>query len=276
MVLVKLKSLSIAAIAVIALSASAWACHYVTFEASADCNGWAASGSNVVCGSRDTLAYIVNLKQGETVVATFAASFVVWATDPTWSFSVPWGMELCGDYVAEGHFYYISPGDVTDHRDFSIPFTCECEEGACHYTPGYWKNHPEAWPVTSLTVGCVTYNQADLLVILGKPVKGDATIILAHHLIAAKLNVANGADDSIAGTIAQADNLLCSYPLYSKPANPVRSQMLALKDALCAYNEYVVPGCEESSYLPAGSNLKTSSEDPSEESSWGAIKSIYR
>ena len=26
-------------------------------------------------------------------------------------------------------------------------------------TPGFWKNHPEAWPVSSVTVGGVTYTK---------------------------------------------------------------------------------------------------------------------
>src|SRR6185295_7670920 len=27
-------------------------------------------------------------------------------------------------------------------------------------TPGYWKNHPAAWPVASITVGGITYTKA--------------------------------------------------------------------------------------------------------------------
>lgn len=266
----------LAALGILVLAGSAWACNFTSFTADANCDGWTASGTNIVCGSRDTLAYVVNLKQDGAIIATFSASFVVWADNPTWSFDVPWGMELCGDYVAEGHFYYISPDDVTDYRDFMVPFTCECEEGGCHFTPGYWKNHPEAWPVTSLTVGCTTYSQAQLLVILDKPVRGDATIILAHHLIAAKLNVLSGADDSINSAIMAADALLCSYPLYSNPVDPIRSEMLGVKNTLCAYNEYIVPGCEEEIIMPTAEGIRLSPIAPEEDSSWGAIKNIYK
>jgi hypothetical protein len=248
------------------------------YGAIADCNGWTASGTNTVCGSRDTLAYVVNLKQGDAIIATFSATFVVWAADPTWSFDVPWGLELCGDYVAEGHFYCISQDDVTSSRDFNVPFTCECPNGGCHYTPGYWKNHASMWPVMELTMGCVTYNQAQLLTILNTPVGGDATIILAYHLIAAKLNVANGADDSINGMIAEGDRLLCLYPLYSNPRGTVRTRMLAVKDALCAFNEYEVPGCgdENPPIDEMSGDIRLSPAAPAEDASWGAIKSIYR
>jgi hypothetical protein len=76
----------------------------------------------------------------------------------------------------------------------------------CTFTQGYWKNHPSVWPVSSLMLGTVTYSKAQLLSILGQPAGGNGLIILAHQLIAAKLNIANGASStSVATTIAQAD-----------------------------------------------------------------------
>ncbi len=83
------------------------------------------------------------------------------------------------------------------------------QAGDCTLTQGYWKNHEEAWPVSSLTLGNVTYTKAELLVIFTTPVKGNGLISLAHQLIAAKLNVAAGADDAaIASTIDAADDLI--------------------------------------------------------------------
>ncbi len=67
----------------------------------------------------------------------------------------------------------------------------------CTYTgQGYWKNHPDDWPVTSLTLGGQIYSQAQMLDIFNTPPRGDATYILAHQLIPAKLNVAQGADNA--------------------------------------------------------------------------------
>ena len=61
----------------------------------------------------------------------------------------------------------------------------------CTRTQGFWKNHEETWPVEELSLGNVTYTKTELLAILRTPPRrGDATYILAHQLIAAKLTVA--------------------------------------------------------------------------------------
>jgi len=70
------------------------------------------------------------------------------------------------------------------------------ESQNCTYTIGFWKTHPEAWPVAGLTLGTVFYTNAELLSILNSSVGGNGLISLAHQLIAAKLNIANGADPS--------------------------------------------------------------------------------
>jgi hypothetical protein len=84
--------------------------------------------------------------------------------------------------------------------------------GGCSYTIGFWKNHTDVWPVGSLTLGGVLYNQTELLAILNQAPKGDKTIILAHQLIGAKLNLENGADPTALGTtIADADAWLAAH-----------------------------------------------------------------
>jgi hypothetical protein len=81
--------------------------------------------------------------------------------------------------------------------------------GGCVRGQGFWKNHPDEWPVTELQLGNVTYNQQELLDILHQPVRGNGLLILARQLIAAKLNIAAGADPScIQETIAEADALI--------------------------------------------------------------------
>jgi hypothetical protein len=79
----------------------------------------------------------------------------------------------------------------------------------CTLTQGFWKNHPSAWPVSSLQLGTVTYTQAQLIAILKQPVKGNGLVSLAHQLIAAKLNVASGTSTpAILNTIASADAMI--------------------------------------------------------------------
>jgi hypothetical protein len=86
------------------------------------------------------------------------------------------------------------------------------DDGGCTYTQGYWKTHAEAWPVTSLTLGAESYTAAELLAVFDTAVKGDASLTLADQLIAAKLNIENGADDSaVAVTIQNADAWLSTF-----------------------------------------------------------------
>lgn len=86
----------------------------------------------------------------------------------------------------------------------------------CTYTQGYWKNHPDAWPVSSLVLGTngKSYTKSQLIAILKTPVRGNGLISLAYQLIAAKLNVANGADPSaVAAYITQADQMIGSLTI---------------------------------------------------------------
>ena len=77
---------------------------------------------------------------------------------------------------------------------------------------GYWKTHLKAWPVSSLPLGGKSYTRTELLALLDSSSDGDASLILARQLIAAKLNVARGADPAaISATIAHADGLLSSF-----------------------------------------------------------------
>jgi hypothetical protein len=84
----------------------------------------------------------------------------------------------------------------------------EEDAGTPHYseprTQGYWKNHPEQWPVNALMLGGRMYPQAQLLLLLDTPPRGDASVILARQLIAAMLNESSGAPPCAAIVDAQA------------------------------------------------------------------------
>lgn len=104
-----------------------------------------------------------------------------------------------------------SLGGSTDEAALSEPPDGGAANGDCTLTQGYWKNHASAWPVSTLTLGSVSYDQDELIAILKTPVKGNGLVQLAHQLIAAKLNVAAGADDSaVHDAIADADALIGS------------------------------------------------------------------
>lgn len=77
-------------------------------------------------------------------------------------------------------------------------------------TPGYWKNHPEAWPA-SVTVGGVTYSRDEAIALFDKVAK-DKTYTMFSSLVSAKLNVGIGNDSScVSSTIAKADEWMVTY-----------------------------------------------------------------
>ncbi|MGE0825072.1 MAG: protease pro-enzyme activation domain-containing protein [Candidatus Binatia bacterium] len=121
----------------------------------------------------------------------------------------------------------------------------------CPLSHGYWKNHASAWPVTSLQLGAQTYSKTELLNFLGKPSRGDASLILAHQLIAAKLNIAAGVDSQpVAATSADADQRLSAFagklPYKVKPSSTAGTVMVADADKLADFNEgELTPHCEE-------------------------------
>lgn len=112
---------------------------------------------------------------------------------------------------------------------------------SCPRGQGYWKNRKAPWPVSSLTLGSQTYTKAQLLEILKTPVRGDATLILAYQLIAAKLNLANGSDPSPSKvTIEAADNFLSGLSgriPYNVKTNTAKGKaMTRIASALERYN----------------------------------------
>jgi hypothetical protein len=274
----KLHALALIVIALVLVGTGpALANHFSSLEGVADCDGFLVNGIIYFAPGPYSIDvnYEVILTQGGTTIETITGTTVVPnAGIGAFSTSGAWATELCGDYTATGTFSLTTP-QGSDSKTFTSTFTCACEEGGCHFTPGYWKNHAEAWPVTTLTLGRIPYNQAQLLAILNLPVVKDPTIILAHHLIAAMLNVANGADDSINGAIDHANALLVTYPLYSAPRGDAKTMVINAKNALAAYNETIMPGCE--GYIaPCLDRALNTASDPGEKSSWGTIKSIYK
>ncbi len=113
--------------------------------------------------------------------------------------------------------------------------------GGDPHTPGYWKNHPQAWPEEAITVGGVTYTKDQAISLLSGNAK-DATYKLTSHLIAAKLNAASGnygANDpaTVWNLINSADAFLIGHPLGSNPVGAERNYALNLKDSLDTFNQ---------------------------------------
>ncbi len=250
------------------------------YTATSDCEGWAVSGILVLVEDVD-LYYDIKLIQGTDTVATASGMETIpRSAAAPFSLDGVWGMELCGDYSVEGIIYFYSVQTPYEEARFSIPtFTCECDTlEYCNYTPGFWKNHPDSWPVESLDVGCDNYKKAGLIAILKTPVRHDKLLIMVHHLIASKLNVLAGSDPSIQGAIDEGDALLCSLDrIFGRVDKTVKTDLVDIKNYLADYNEMGCPGEEIDEFGILGSKILGSGAETygaEEETSWGALKNL--
>lgn len=90
-----------------------------------------------------------------------------------------------------------------------------------------------------MTLGTVFYTNAQLETILQTPVKGDASVALAHQLIAANLNVDSGTDPTpIQSTLTDANTQLGTgtIPEGISPSSDVGQAMEADESVLDDFN----------------------------------------
>jgi len=199
-------------------------------------DGQSCSSSGIVCGVvwndvnnngiQDAGEPVIEnavVTLGESTKATDVNGFYEFAVKPgTYEIlvQIPPGMQpspsnvgtsdtLDSDGVTDGIGNVIGPvtlvssGIFNSSTDFgfSIPSVNPPGTG----TPGYWKNHPEAWPVQTITVGGVSYTKAQAIAWL-EAVGKDRTTTMFSSLVSAKLNVISGtASSCIASTIDDAD-----------------------------------------------------------------------
>jgi len=213
-------------------------------ELDADCTGWTIKANLNVHWQIDAVVTLERLVEGQWVVwdtstdsGTFDGEICL---QNIWNVGLPDGM-----YRATGAEYVtvVGTGEEKFFRTGPVEFVCANVDMR---TPGYWKNHD--WPVQELMIGSQTYSRDCLLELLWTEVKGDIRIILAKHLIAAKLNVLSESTDSVASTITNADAYLdpylqaeapdCPNPFFSgsKPSGAHKQDGAGLKDILDTYN----------------------------------------
>jgi hypothetical protein len=224
-----------------------------------NCNGTGPCGSSITSDNQKIGSATVDVPSGFTVnpasvsvsasggkqwSATFSAGTITLLAgggtdrlDKGESLTVSFSVNApCtgGSYTLSTHAYQDTtlPSLTSYQRvgnDAAIFVTGNCTT-VCAQGLGYWKQ-ANAWPVSSLTLGTVSYSESELRSILNAPAVGNGLIILAHQLIAAKLNQANGADvTSVAATIAAADTLiggLVAPPVGSGTLAPASTDTLA-------------------------------------------------
>src|SRR5207237_3929340 len=120
----------------------------------------------------------------------------------------------------------------------------------CVLTSGYWMNHPQAWCMKTIQLGCVTYTEPQAIAILRHNSAQDKTYSLAQQLIAAKLDITckNSNSSCIAAAITAADNWLCAHPVGSgvTASSSAWRQISATFDRIVDYVEgrLCAPSCD--------------------------------
>jgi hypothetical protein len=153
--------------------------------------------------------------------------------------STPVPVPVLGDELYEGHERFTL--QATDVEGGDAVLLDPAGEGLildddfCPRSPGFWKTHPESWPVTFVVIGGVEYSKSQAMTILDYG-GDDAATHLARQLIATKLNLLVGGDPVILPSVEAADAFLVQYPAGSNPGGAARDQAAALKAPLEAYN----------------------------------------
>src|SRR5687767_11271459 len=144
----------------------------------ADCAGWEDTGTwKVDCPAMVTATALLEVQDASGLWVTVETSVATanLAANSTFSVGGSWSTALDGTYRVSLEFVaQVMCSETPETWVFNAtfgPFDCAGEggddggegEGNEARTPGYWKNHPESWPVTSLTIGGQAYSQACLL-----------------------------------------------------------------------------------------------------------------
>ena len=192
------------------------------------------------------------LAPGECIEVSMGELLAQESTRTTPGCAVP--LQCGSSYAFKGIAKTVAPYKYSAFSPVAYCETLACTPPgeSCTLTQGYWDNHGPVpsgnneytWPDSvkqagGFSLGNIFYTNAQLQSILKQPTKGNGLVSLAHQLIAAKLNVANGADPTdVAPTIADADALIGALVV-----PPVGTGFLApaatstLNDALADYNE---------------------------------------
>jgi hypothetical protein len=215
---------------------------------------WPASDTLGFChasfsGNANSSRY--NLAAGESVTISVGDLLFDNGTSASCVEPLVCGTEYVFRVFAHANSTYGRSDFTPNLRCSTLP--CQDLQLGCTYTQGYWKTHgpiptgnnTNQWPVTSLTLGTVSYTDLELQSIFDTPAQGNGLLSLAHQLIAAKLNIANGADGTaIAGAISAADALIGGLVVPPVGAGSLPSSATSsLTAVLTSYNEGTIgPG----------------------------------
>ena len=109
----------------------------------------------------------------------------------TWVRSDP--TDIIGTTVGGNRYGWFSSNEFPflafdDSSLTGVQFYCDSGSGPAA-TQGYWMNHPDAWCVSSITIGGVPYTKADAIAAMRHATNRDMTYQMFAQLVAAELNV---------------------------------------------------------------------------------------
>lgn len=212
----------------------------------ADCEGWSANATltfpdDVFSSTLDYTVILTDQEGAEVTQFDWAGMVQRWE-EPVMNimYGQPWDMTLDSVYSASIVFHFLG-----EEAAMNFEVVCgvimepdpEPEVEPCHFTFRYWRNHPEEWPVGELQVGDTVLSKNELLRLLNRRLRFHPAISVARHLVAAKLNVANGTDDSIVPTIEAADAFLVDHAQSWRHWWRNRCEARALRRELVRYNK---------------------------------------
>jgi len=171
-----------------------------SFTGTPSLNIFSGEASSFILGANQSITVELGDLFDESGVTT-----TDWRT--AWNGELEYGTEYIFCAFANAH-------ETTYRSQFTDNFeTTTIPTQDCTYTIGFWKNHPELWPggCFPMTLGANAYTVAEVTAILNQSVSGNGAVSLAHQLIATKLNVCQGADNTdVAACVIAADALLSS------------------------------------------------------------------
>lgn len=194
-------------------------------------NGVQDAGEPGIPGVSVTIVYVVDGTPSETTVATNEEGLYDFGTTlPRGEFTIstqippdttPSPADQGGDDTADsdgtpdGHGNSVAKvtwdDDEAQDSGTDFGFTKSAVTNPGTGTPGYWKNHPDAWPDQTITVGTTTYTKDQAIALLNQVGK-DKTLTMFSSLVPAMLNVAIGNDNTcVSSTITQAQEWMTKY-----------------------------------------------------------------
>ena len=115
----------------------------------------------------------------------------------------------------------------------------------CTLTPGFWKNHVDAWPTPPVPNEPFFGGEYSYLQVLHTAPRGNPYFILAHAYIAAQLNVSSGASAGLVviQNMLNSNSIFNSFGPYDPMTKDERDWAISIALVLDSYNNGVIgPG----------------------------------